>query len=54
MTTETNFDVLIVGAGFAGCVVARELERLAEKFRSLRNGRTLLAMPTTAWMRMVI
>ena len=31
MTTETNFDVLIVGAGFAGCVVARELAEAGRK-----------------------
>jgi UDP-galactopyranose mutase len=31
MTTETKFDVLIVGAGFAGCVVARELANAGRK-----------------------
>jgi len=31
MITETKFDVLIVGAGFAGCVVARELANSGRK-----------------------
>lgn len=31
MTAETKFDVLIVGAGFAGCVVARELANAGRK-----------------------
>ena len=31
MTPQNKFDVLIVGAGFAGCVVARELANAGRK-----------------------
>lgn len=47
-----NFDALVVGAGYAGAVCARELaERGGKRVLVLERGTTSAATPMTGWMR---